>query len=339
MEAKPADALPVGAWQYEPKWDGMRCLVFRDDEGVVLQSKTGEPLQRYFPELQQALVALPPGRFVLDGQLLIAREGSVSAQWLRERIHPSLGRVGKLSRDEPAGFVAFDLLFDPEAGLLLERPLSERRAALEAFAALRFEGRDSLWLSPATRSRQTAQEWLESGDAALDGVLAKQLDAGYRAADMSAAHKVAVPRTASCVVAGLRWSATEDGAPDALLLGLYGADNLLHHVGSAPVGEMKDGVMKRVRPLLGDGGFTGRVPGDPSRWGSERAGKWDPVRPSLSALVGYGHFDGDRFREPAALLRLPHDEPARACTFDQLQPARDGSLLALLAQPAGRAAG
>jgi ATP-dependent DNA ligase len=337
MEAEAAESLPSGAWQYEPKWDGLRCLVFRDDEHVFLQSKTGEPLQRYFPELQRSLVSLPAGRFVLDGQLLIAREGRISARWPREHLHPSLARVGKLSQDEPAAFVAFDLLFDPEAGLMLERKLSERRGALEAFAAKYFEGRDSLWLSPATRSHGTARAWLESGDSALDGVLAKKLDAPYLSADKSAARKVAVPRTAACVVGGLRWSARENGAPDALLLGLYDVDNLLHFVGFAGVGERQAEVLQRVRPLLrSDGGFTGRVPGEPSRWGSERSGKWEPLRPELAVEVRYGHFDEERFREPTTLSKLPADALPRACTFEQLRPANDGALLLLLAQPAAR---
>ena len=334
MEAEPAETLPSGSWQYEPKWDGQRCLVFRDDERVVLQSKTGEPLERYFPELQRAIVSLPPGRFVLDGQLLIAREGRISARWLQEHVHPSAHRVSKLSHDEPAGFVAFDMLFDPEAGLMLERPLSERRSALEAFATKYFAGCESLWLSPVTRSQKTAQEWLESGDSALDGVLAKKLDQPYRSGDKRAARKVPAGRTACCAVGGLRWSTSADSAPEALLLGLYGADNLLHYVGYAGVGARADEILRKVRPLLGDGGFTGRVPGEPSRWGGGRAGKWEPVRPELSVEVRYGHFDGERFREGATLRTLDGALPARACTFEQLQPVNDGAMLVLLAPPA-----
>jgi ATP-dependent DNA ligase len=334
MEAEPADSLPTGAWQYEPKWDGLRCLVFRDDEQVVLQTKAGDEVQRYFPELQRSLLALPAGRFVLDGQLLIVREGRVSAQWLRDHIHPSAGRVDKLSHDEPAAFVAFDMLVDPEAGLLVERKLSERRAALEAFAEKYFAGRDTLWLSPATRSHKTALEWLGSGDSALDGVLAKKLDAPYgSSAEKSAARKVALARTATCVVGGLRWSAKEDGAPDAVMLGLYDAGNLLHYVGIAGVGELQAEILKRVRPLLGDGGFTGRVPGEPNRWGGDRSGKWEPVRPELNVQVRYGHFDGERFREPATIVKLPAEQPPRSCTLQQLRPANDGAMLLLLAQP------
>lgn len=339
MESQLAEKLPSGAWHYEPKWDGFRCLAFRDGDQLFLQSKSGQPLARYFPELVRALLSLRARRFVLDGEIVVPRGGRLSFDALLQRIHPAESRVRKLSLELPAVYVAFDLLVDPQGRSLVERELSVRRAALEAFATIYFAGRTDLQLSPATRSRQAAEAWLRSTGAALDGVLAKKLDAPYRSGDRTAMRKVKVLRTAECVVGGLRWSATDEGELGSLLLGLYGDDNLLHHVGfTSSFGDVeRPALLKRVRPLLGDGGFTGRAPGGPSRWGSARSGQWEPVRTELVAEVRYDHFTDGRFRHGTQLLRFRPDKPARSCTFEQVEPRGEDSLLGLLAAPAAAA--
>jgi ATP-dependent DNA ligase len=332
MLADAALVLPRGGWHYEPKWDGLRCLAFRDGQQVELRSKSGEPLTRYFPELALALGALRARRFVLDGVLAVPLGGGLSFEALLQRIAPAESLVERLSRETPALLLAFDLLVDPSGGLLVERPFAERRAALEAFAAAYLGGRPQIQLSPATRSREVASAWLESGGAALDGVVAKKLDAPYASGGRGAMRTVQLERSADCVVGGLRWSADADGELGALLLGLYGDDKLLHHVGFATsFGEAsRPAVLKRVRGLVGNGGFTGRAPGAPSRWGGERAGKWEPVQPELVVEVRYDHWSDGRFRHPTRLVRFRSDKPPKRCTFAQLDAAGGESPLSLL---------
>jgi ATP-dependent DNA ligase len=335
MEAQLVEELPRGAWQYEPKWDGFRCLAFRDGDEVAVQSKAGQPLARYFPELVRALLALRASRFVLDGELVVPIDGRLSFDALLQRIHPADSRVRKLSQETPAVLVVFDLLVDPPGTALVDRPLADRRPALEGFAAAYLAGRGELQLSPASRSREVAKGWLESAGTSLDGVVAKKLDAVYRSGERTAMRKVKLMRTAECVVGGLRWSAAADGELGSLLLGLYGGDNLLHHVGftSTFSAAERPALLKQLRPLLGEGGFSGRAPGGPSRWGSERSGKWEPLRPELVAEVRYDQFTDGRFRHGTKLLRFRPDKPARRCTFEQVDPRRSDSLLGLLAAP------
>jgi ATP-dependent DNA ligase len=327
MEARRVEALPSGeGWLYEPKWDGFRCLAFRDGDTVALQSKAGQPLARYFPEVVAALQRLDPCRFVLDGEVAVATNGLFDFDALLQRIHPSESRVRRLAAETPAVFLVFDLLVDEGGRALVAAPLAERRRRLETFAA-RWLGPDGgIRLSPATTDCATAAGWLRHpGDLGLDGVVAKRLDAAYASGERTAMQKVKRLRTADCVVGGFRW-ASRGGAVGSLLLGLYDDDGRLHHVGftsSFRAAERAE-VLDRLRPLMGRGGFTGRAPGGPSRWATERTGEWEPVEPRLVCEVRYDHWSGDRFRHGTTFLRWRPDKAPEQCTFESVRPAPGG---------------
>ncbi len=319
MEAKAADELPSGGgWLYEPKWDGFRCLAFRRGEQVLLQSKAGQPLGRYFPEMIEAFRALAADRFVLDGEIVITVAGALSFDDLLQRIHPAESRVRKLARETPATYLAFDLLVDADGQALTSRPLRERRAALERFfAALPKEG--SLRLSPATDEYALAQRWMgELSASGLEGVVAKMLDEPYHAGDRRAMRKIKAIRAADCVVGGFRY-AQAGGEIGSLLLGLYNEEGTLDHVGFAAsfTAEERRALKPLVEPLVEPPGFTGSAPGGPSRWANERSTEWQPVKPVLVCEVRYDHFSGDRFRHGTKFLRWRPDKSPRACTFEQ----------------------
>ena len=326
-EAKTVKAIPArGDWQYEPKWDGFRCLAFRDGAAVALQSKGLRPLGRYFPEVVAAVAALPAGRFVLDGELIIEREGAISFEDLQVRLHPAASRVQRLSQEIPAGLIVFDILLDGEA-LLAGRPLSERRAALEAFAARCFPAAQGvIRLSPATLDRTVAQRWFDSLEG-VDGVIAKKLGAPYTPGERTAIHKVKRTRTADVVVAGFRWHETEETAIGSLLLGLYDEQGLLHHVGHCSGLDAKERVslVEELRPLMDGAGFSGSAPGGPSRWSGEEK-PWVPLAPERVIEIGYDHWSGGGFRHGTKLLRWRPDKRPRDCTYEQIPRGKDGAL-------------
>lgn len=320
MEALAAVELPAGAgWQYEPKWDGFRCLVFRNGDQVEMQSKSGRPLARYFPDVVAALAAWPPRGFVLDGELVVPVNGRLSFEELQLRLHPAASRVRMLAAQHPAIFVAFDLLVE-ERELLARLPLAERRRRLEAFFS-RWGGTDTLRLSPATPDLAVARRWLATLGGGLDGIIAKRMDASYESGLRSGAvQKIKNLRTADCVVGGFRYAA-KGGAVGSLLLGLYGDDGLLHHVGytsGLPAGE-RETLTAKLERLRKPPGFTGSAPGGPSRWSTERTGEWEPLDPKLVVEVEYDHYTGGRFRHGTRLLRWRPDKAPRQCTMAQVE--------------------
>ena len=321
MEAKLVRALPRGdGWLYEPKWDGFRCLAFRDGDELQLQSKSGQPLARYFPELVAALRSLAPARFVIDGEIVIAVGDDFSFEALLQRIHPAASRVQKLARETPATYLLFDLLVDEEGESIAAEPLAQRRARLERFHEGFVAGkRADLRLSPATTDPDVIDAWhAELGSRALDGVVAKRLELPYQSGNRDGMQKVKVERTADCVVGGFRYAAKER-VVGSLLLGLYDHDGLLHHVGftSSFNASMKQELLAVVEPLKGGSGFSGAAPGGPSRWANERSGQWEPLEPRLVVEVGFDHFSGGRFRHGTRLLRFRPDKDPQKCTMAQ----------------------
>jgi ATP-dependent DNA ligase len=328
MEAQSVDAIPEGPeWQYEPKWDGFRCIVFRDGDAVTLQSKAGKPLTRYFPEVVAAVGAVDARRFVLDGEIAVPQDGAFSFDALLQRIHPAKSRIEKLARETPALLIAFDLLADTEGRALLAVPLRERRPKLEAFAA---HFRTGVRLSPATTRLSVAKGWLDKVGTTLDGIIAKQRDAPYAAGTRDAMVKVKNFRSADCVVGGFRYG-TNSKLVGSLLLGLHDDDGLLHHVGftSSIARADKPALTARLEKLKGGPGFTGNAPGGPSRWSTERSSQWVPVKPRLVVEVCYDHFSGERFRHGTRLLRWRPDKAPEQCTMDQVKQKK-ASLMRLL---------
>ena len=321
MEAKLVDALPYGDdWQYEPKWDGFRCLAFKDGDDVDLRSKAGQPFDRYFPEIVDAVRALPVSRCVLDGELVIPDGGSLSFDELLLRIHPAESRVRKLAREHPALYVVFDLLVDAKGRTLVDEPLAARRQALERFAARAFADAPAFRLSPATRSRHEADRWLSAIGEGLDGIVAKRADFTYRSGERSGMQKYKRMRTADCVVGGFRYGAKSD-VVGSLLLGLYDDAGLLDHVGftSNIARADREALTGKLEGLIAKPGFTGRAPGGPSRWSNERTGEWEPLKPTLVVEVRYDHFSAGRFRHGTSLLRWRPDKAPRQCTFEQVR--------------------
>lgn len=325
MEARLVDRLPDGAgWQFEPKWDGFRCLAFRAGEDIDLRAKSGKPLARYFPDVVSGLAALAPRQFVLDGELAIPLGCSLSFDALQMRLHPAASRVNRLAAETPAIFILFDCLMGPDGRALLAEALSVRRAALEDFHA--GCGRNALLrLSPVARHRDEAQGWLERAGGALDGVIGKRLTGTYRPGERDMV-KVKCLRSADCVVGGFRYGRNAREVA-SLLLGLFNADGKLDHVGftSAISDAERSELTARLEALAAPPGFTGKAPGGPSRWSSERSAEWRPVRPELVVEVSYDHVTGDRFRHGVKLMRWRPDKAPGQCTMDQLhQEARPG---------------
>jgi len=327
MEALLVDTLPTGpGWHYEPKWDGFRCLVFRNGRSVELQSKSGQSLTRYFPEVVEAVRSVPADAFVLDGEIVIPIDGQLSFDDLLQRIHPAESRVKKLSAERPALLVVFDMLADTGRHALVDRPLRERRPFLEAFAKKELAGVKGFRLSPATTDAKAARAWFSMTGGIFDGVVAKRLDLEYRSGDRTGMQKVKRLRTVDCVVGGFRY-ASKSRVVGSLLLGLYDAKGLLHHVGftSGFSAAERKSMLRKLEPLIKPPGFTGRAPGGPSRWSTDRSAEWQPLAPELVAEVRYDHVTGGRFRHGTRFLRWRPDKKPRRCTLDQITSSRRAS--------------
>jgi ATP-dependent DNA ligase len=336
MLSSAAESLPTReGWQFEPKWDGFRTVVFRDGDEVLLQSRDEKPMNRYFPELSTPLAAQLPERAVVDGEIVIAGPQGLDFEALLLRIHPAESRVKLLARESPASFVAWDLLALGDRDLR-EAPLAERRALLEEALA---GARPPVHLSPATRDRALAEDWFRRFEGAgLDGVMAKRLDAPYRAGERSMI-KVKHRRTADCVVAGFRWHKQGAGTMvGSLLLGLYDDAGTLHHVGVAAAftTAARKRLVTELAPLRDnavekhpwrdwaiaqeEASAAGqRLPGATSRWNRGKDLSWEPLRPERVCEVGYDHMQGTRFRHAAQFIRWRPDKPPRECRYDQLQ--------------------
>lgn len=314
MEAKLVGALPdEPGWQFEPKWDGFRALVFRDGADIEILSKSGKSLARYFPEIVVLVREIAQHRFVLDGELILPIGEVLSFNALQARLHPAESRIRTLSRDTPAQLMLFDCLEDGED--LMERPLHERRAQLEAFH--RRHGSRSLLLSPSGDIK-AARSWLARSGGALDGVVAKRLDDPYRPGERVML-KVKQHRTADCVVGGFR-RAKDGGGVASLLLGLYDHAGRLNHVGftSGIAAGERAALAERLEPLIEAPGFTGKAPGGPSRWNNGEENEWVPLRGELVAEVVYDQVTGARFRHGTRLMRWRPDKAPAQCTMDQL---------------------
>ena len=325
MEARSVDAIPHGPeWQYEPKWDGFRCLLSRQGRKVDLHSKSGEDLARYFPELVDAALKLKATTFLLDGEIVVPRGKTFSFDDLLQRIHPAASRIAKLSQGTPALFLAFDLLANAKDQRLSAQPLHRRRAALQAFSKSQFKSNPTFYLSPATPSYAKAKKWLASASGGCDGVIAKRLDLPYQAGKRDGMQKIKNFRSADCVVGGFRYATNKQNGKQmvgSLLLGLYDSEGLLHHVGFSSAIKQRDkpALTAKLEPLIAKPGFTGNAPGGPSRWSTERSAQWCPLKPKLVVEVSYDHFSGERFRHGTSILRWRPDKAPRQCTFDQLR--------------------
>jgi len=329
MEARSAEEIPTGdGWQYEPKWDGFRCIAFRDRGQVHLQSKNGQPLARYFPDVAGLLAGLPEKQFVVDGELVVPVQGALSFNELQLRLHPAASRVQKLAKAHPATYIVFDLLAE-DGKSYLKLALRERRQLLENFARSNLRSVKNVRLSPATTAYSVANDWFRKTGRDLDGIIAKRLDAAYASGQRTAV-KVKRIRTADCVVGGFRY-ASGARVIGSLLLGLYGDDGLLHHVGFISGFKASDrrALTEKFERLRKPPGFTGNAPGGPSRWSTERTGEWEPVSPEVVVEVAYDHLTGGRFRHGTRFVRWRPDKDARQCTMDQVKN-REGKALALL---------
>jgi ATP-dependent DNA ligase len=319
MEARSVSKLPEDeGWQFEPKWDGFRCLAFRAGAEVELKAKSGKSLTRFFPEVAARLRALPRKAFVIDGELVIAVDGKPSFDALQMRLHPAASRIKRLATETPATFIVFDCLLREARKPLLDETLVVRRRELEALFD-RFGDSEGVQLTPQTRELRRARSWLEGRNVQLDGVIAKRLELPYVSGER-AILKVKHLRTADCVVGGFRYE-SKGRRVGSLLLGLYDDKGLLHHVGftSAISDKDKPALTSRLERLVAPPGFTGDAPGAPSRWSTERSAEWQPLKPKLVAEVRYDHMTDNRFRHGTKLVRWRLDKSPRQCTFAQLQ--------------------
>jgi ATP-dependent DNA ligase len=328
MEARLLDELPrEPGWQFEPKWDGFRCLAFGAGNEVELRAKSGKSLTRYFPDVVATLRPFAPNRFVLDGELAIPIDNTLSFDALQARLHPAESRVRKLATETPAILILFDCLMTADGLSLIAASLQERRAALETFFRA-LERKAAIRLTPYTREYRQAQRWLNRAGGALDGVVAKRLNGAYEAGER-AMLKVKRMRTADCVVGGFRY---EQGSREvgSLLLGLYNKDGKLDHVGftSSIADSDRKALTKLLEALVEPPGFSGNAPGGPSRWSTERTGEWEPLRPELVVEVRYDHTTADRFRHGTKLIRWRPDKAPEQCTFDQLERERSSAMVA-----------
>lgn len=331
MEAKVVDVLPDGPeWQFEPKWDGFRCLAFKSGGAVELRAKSGKPLGRYFPEMVEALARARADGFVLDGELMVPRGDTLSFSSLQDRVHPAESRIRKLAAETPALLVLFDCLASGGAGSLLGAALPDRRTALERLMT-GFTRQDRVRLSPFTNDRHEAARWLERAHGALDGVIAKRVDRAYAPGKRDML-KVKTHRTADCVVGGFRYG---KGARlvASLLLGLYNAEGRLDHVGftSAIANAERPMLTARLEALQGGTGFTGDAPGGPSRWATEQSAAWERLEPDLVVEVSYDQVTDGKFRHGTMLLRWRPDKAPRQCTREQIgESLQPGKLVAAI---------
>jgi ATP-dependent DNA ligase len=324
MEARSVDSLPRGAeWQYEPKWDGFRCLLIRDGDRVRMQSKSDRDLVRYFPEVATAARSLAEKQFTLDGELVIPVENGFSFDDLLQRIHPAPSRIKRLATETPALFLAFDLLRCGERDIATLE-LTKRRSALERFAKKHFKRGPVFRLSPASRDYADAKRWLASAGGGSDGVIAKRLDLPYQGGNRDGMQKIKRIRSADCVIGGFRYGEKLTAGRKvvgSLLLGLYDDEGLLHHVGftSGLKSAQKAALTDKLEAIVSDRSFTGSAPGGPSRWSTKRSSEWQPVKPKFVIEVSYDHFTGGRFRHGTTILRWRPDKKPRQCTMEQLQ--------------------
>jgi ATP-dependent DNA ligase len=333
MLAKLTDVLPPGnggEYLYEPKWDGFRAIVFRGTgDELYIQSRDLKPLDRYFPELHDALLANLPNGCVLDGEIVIAINDGLSFDLLQMRLHPAASRVAKLAKETPASFVAFDALA-ADGRTIMAAPQSERREVLERLLK---DAGPPVHLTPCTRDRLTAERWLQEFEGAgLDGVIVKPVAARYEPGKRSMM-KVKHARTADCVVAGFRWYKVDRSAIGSLLLGLYDDDGKLQHVGvtSSFSMERRKELAKELAPLRenaleghpwgewAEAQVEGRMPGGQSRWSAGKDLSWEPLRIARVCEVKYDHMQGDRFRHATTFLRWRPDKPPNECTYEQLE--------------------
>jgi ATP-dependent DNA ligase len=324
MEALSVEEIPSGdVWLYEPKWDGFRCLAFKSPDRVRLQSKSGQPLERYFPELVQAVADLDADRFVLDGEIVVPLGGRLSFNDLLLRIHPAESRVRKLAAERPAMLIVFDLLVDADGESLVQLPLAERRCRLQAFARSFIVDNAHIHLSGSTHDRKKALSWLRKTGANMDGVIAKRLDMAYATGERTAMQKIKHIRSADCVVGGFRF-ASRKRIVGSLLLGLYDDDGRLNHVGFTANLPRRDraALTPKLVKLIKPPGFTGRAPGGPSRWSTKRSTEWKPLAPKLVVEVEYDHFSGERFRHGTSFLRWRPDKAPRQCSMEQVAQTR-----------------
>jgi ATP-dependent DNA ligase len=331
MLAKLADTLPDGDVLYEPKWDGFRAIVFRGRRDVYIQSRDLKPLDRYFPELHEALLDALPEGCVIDGEIVMVTPAGLDFDRLQLRLHPAASRVKRLAAETPASFVAFDLLAAGGRDLR-DAPQRDRRNALERLLA---RARPPLYLTPATRERATAADWLQRFEGAgLDGVVAKPLDAAYQPGKR-AMIKIKHARTADCVVAGFRWYKDRRDAVGSLLLGLYDERGALQHVGvtSSFTMAVRQSLVDELAPLRhhalahhpwrewaqASAHASGRMPGGQSRWSAGKDLSWEPLRVERVCEVKYDHLQGDRFRHATTFVRWRFDKPPAECTYAQLE--------------------
>jgi ATP-dependent DNA ligase len=357
-EAKSVKDLPREAgWLYEPKWDGFRCLAFRQGDEVILQSKAGQPLGRYFPEIVAALLDLPARKFVLDGEIVIRQGAGLDFDALLQRIHPAASRITRLSQETPATYMVFDLLVDAKGRSLVKKSLSARRMALQEFAVANISAEPEskrkkitaqtalknadqrLMLSPASSDFATAEKWMREGAASgWDGVIAKRLNCEYMSGERTGMVKIKRIRTADCVVGGFRWARgakTSNGEAanskakkrpteevGSLLLGLYNKNGELDHIGfsSSFTREERKKLKSVLKPLMGGEGFSGKAPGGPSRWTRDaRDTEWFPLKPKLVGEFQYDHFSGGRFRHGTKFLRWRPDKKPQQCILEQIR--------------------
>ena len=331
MLAKIASTLPEGdGVLYEPKWDGFRAIVFRGEDEVYIQSRELKPLDRYFPEVQEAALEQLPPRCVLDGEIVIATRRGLDFDALQMRLHPAASRIAKLAKETPASFVAFDLLAADGIDLR-ENPQVERRARLERLLS---SVKPPIHLTPLTRDPAEAAEWLKRFEGAgLDGVIAKAASAPYQPGKR-VMFKIKHERTADCVVAGFRWHKSGRDAVGSLLLGLYDNAGKLHHVGVTSSFTMvrRRELVAELAPLrenaLGEhpwrewasmGDAITRMPGGQSRWSAGKDLSWEPLRIERVCEVKYDHLQGDRFRHGTTFLRWRPDKSPSECRYDQLE--------------------
>ncbi|CAN5251353.1 ATP-dependent DNA ligase [soil metagenome] len=316
MEAKSRPALPGGeGWRYEPKWDGFRCLAFKAGPKVDLVAKSGKLLNRFFPEVVERLAAISEEVFGLDGELL-ARDGDAfSFEVLQARLHPAESRIQRLSRETPAIFALFDMVEDTDGTDLRAQPWTARHRRLETF--LKRHQTPDLTLTPGTYDHTVAEEWLADGK--LEGVVAKLVDGPYLEGERAMV-KVKRARTADCVVGGFRY-ASDAPFVGSLLLGLYDDEGRLNHVGhtSGFAGVDKAVLTRELEALRGGEGFTGRAPGGPSRWSTERSSIWEPLRPEMVVEVGFDQVSDDRFRHGTRLIRRRPDKAPGQCRMEQIE--------------------
>ena len=331
MLAKASESLPIDeGLLFEPKWDGFRAIVFRGRGEVFIQSRDLRPFDRYFPDLHDVFLSQLPDGCVVDGEIVIATPHGLDFDALQMRLHPAASRVAKLAKETPAAFVAFDVLA-VEGRDLRAATLRERRAQLEQLLA---RVTPPIYLTPATRDRATAAEWLQQFEGAgLDGVVAKSEEGTYQPGKR-AMIKVKHARTADCVVAGFRWHKSGDDAVGSLLLGLYDARGALQHVGitaaftmamrkqlAAELEPLREGALEGHpwREWAQASGESGRMPGGQSRWSAGKDLSWEPLRIERVCEVKYDHLQGDRFRHATLFLRWRPDKPPRECRYDQLE--------------------